>query len=235
DLMDVDRSVFFNVVFDIVGVLETTGTGLDNAFLMGSENLDNILASADLQVRPDQVSVIFTKVKEGMDPYMVGRSVEGEIIEADVISRSDMGKRIISNLRDINSIFSITIVMAGLLSVFLAWSVFSAIANERVREIGVMRAIGAKGSHITNMFVLEVLALGLGGSLLGLVLGSGLSFFLSDMFVLLRDLSVALTVAERVGIGMVGVVTGSGICIIGALSSIIRLKRLDPMSALKEV
>jgi putative ABC transport system permease protein len=235
DLLDVDRSVFFNVVFNIVGVLGKTGTGLDNAILMSAVNFEDLLANSSLTVKPDQISVIFTKVREGLDPYMVGRTVENEMIEVDVIHRSDMGQKIISNMKDFNRIFAITILLAGVLSVFLAWSVFSAIANERVREIGIMRAIGARNSHISSMFIFEVLTLGVGGSIVGLVFGVYLSFSISSMFQILNEISVSLSVAERVGIGMTGVVTGTGVCLLGALSSIIRLRRLEPLSAIKEV
>jgi putative ABC transport system permease protein len=235
DLLDVDRSVFFNITFDIVGVLEKTGTGLDNAIFMSEESLDDIIAKSEVEVRPDQISLIFTKLKQGYDPVEVGRRVEGEIIQVDVIERSDMGKRIITTLKDINRVFLITILLASLLSVFLTWTIFSAIVNERFREVGIMRAIGAKGSHIVRMFVIEVLLMGLFGSMVGIALGTYMSMSISDIFILLRDMAATLTMLERVEIGLLGLVVGTGICIVGALSSILRIRRLEPLTALKEV
>jgi hypothetical protein len=47
-------------------------------------------------------------------------------------------------------------------------------------------------------------------------------------------MAVSLTVVERVEIGLLGVIAGYGICIIGALSSIIRLKNLEPFAVIKE-
>ncbi len=235
DLLDVDRSVFFNIVFDIVGVLERTGTGLDNALLMGDENLKDIIARTNVEIREDQISVIFVKTKKGYDPDMVGRKVENAILEVDVIARNDMGQRIIDNLRDINRIFVITILLASLLSISLAWSVFSAIANERVREVGIMRAIGARGSDVIRLFVFEVMALAVAGSLMGIVLGTYLSLWLSNVFVLLQELSVQLTSMEMAAIGLMGLATGTAICLLGALSSIVRLSGREPFSAIKEV
>jgi putative ABC transport system permease protein len=235
DLLDVERSVLFNIEFDIVGVLEKTGTGLDNALLISDENMDEIISRSGVTVKPNQISLIFTKVKEGYDPYEVGRRVENEIIEVDVIARSDMGKNIISTLKDINNVFLITIILASLLSTFLAWTIFSAIVNERFREVGIMKAIGAKGSHIVTMFIIEVFVLGLLGSLVGIVLGTYMSLTLSKIFTLLRDVSATLTLLERVEIGLFGLLVGTGICVVGALSSIIRIKGLEPLTALKEV
>jgi putative ABC transport system permease protein len=234
-LLDVDRSVFFNVVFDIVGVLEKTGTGLDNAIFMSDENISDIIYKSEVDLEAGQISLIFAKVEEGLDPLEVGRRVEGEILEVDIIERSDMGKKIISTLKDINSVFLITIILACVLSTFLAWSVFSAIANERFREVGIMRAIGAKGSHIVKVFLIEVLLLGLMGSIVGIVMGTYMSVTLSRVFTLLRDMAASLTMFERVEISLLGLVVGSGICIVGAVSSILRIKRLDPLTVLKEV
>ena len=111
---------------------------------------------------------------------------------------------------------------------------FSAIANERVREVGIMRAIGAKGSHIVRMFVIEVVVLGVLGSIVGIALGTYMSMTLSSIFSLIRDMSVTLTVLERLEVSLLGLLGGSAICLVGALSSIIRIKRLEPLSALKE-
>ena len=46
---------------------------------------------------------------------------------------------------------------------------------ERTREIGVMKAIGARNSNITTMFVMESGIIGLIGGALGCLLGAGLS------------------------------------------------------------
>jgi putative ABC transport system permease protein len=47
---------------------------------------------------------------------------------------------------------------------------------ERVREIGIMKAVGARDRHIQAIFLVEGLLIGVVGSLLGLVLGWASSF-----------------------------------------------------------
>ncbi len=47
--------------------------------------------------------------------------------------------------------------------------------TERTREIGVMKAIGARKKHITSVFLFEAGIIGTIGSLIGLVIGLGLS------------------------------------------------------------
>jgi putative ABC transport system permease protein len=235
DLLEVDSSVLFNTRFNLVGVLEKTGTGLDNAIFITNENIDEIISKGSSTLKTDQISLIFAKVKEGYDPYLVSRNVENEILEVDVIARSDIGKKIITTLKDINKVFLITIMLACVLSIFLTWTIFSAIVNERSKEVGIMRAIGAKGTHVMVMFIAEVFFVGLAGSLVGIALGTYLSLSLANIFALLRDMAATLTLLERFEISLLGLAVGTGICIVGALSSIIRLKKLDPLSALKEI
>jgi putative ABC transport system permease protein len=233
-LMDVSSSLLFGVKFSMVGVLEKTGTGLDNAIFMSDENIDDVISRGKAGLQPNSISIIFVKVKDGYDPLQVSRNIEGSIIEVDTIERNDMGKKIIRSLTDIKYIFLITIILAFLLSAFLAWAVFSAIVNERSREVGIMKAMGARNSDIVIMFTLEILILALLGSSLGIVFGTYLSFSLSNLFSLIKDMAASLTLAARVEIALLGIAAGSGICMIGAFSSIIRLKNLEPFSVIKE-
>jgi putative ABC transport system permease protein len=233
-LFDVSSSLLFGVKFNLVGVLEKTGTGLDNAIFMSDENIDAVISRGKAGLKPNEISVIFVKIKNGYDPLQVSRKIEGAIIEVDTIERNDMGNKIITSLTDIKNIFLITISLAFMLSAFLAWTVFSAIVNERSREVGIMKAMGAKNSDIVIMFTLEILILGIFGSLVGILFGTYLSLHLSSLFSLIKDMAASLSVLERVEIGLLGIVAGSGICMLGALSSIIRMKNLEPFSVIKE-
>lgn len=233
-LLDVRRSTLFGVSFDIAGVLEKTGTGFDNAIFMSEENKDEILSKGKTDLKPDQISLVFVKVKDGYDPYMVSRNIEGNIVEVDTVERSHMGKRIIDTFRDINKIFLITIILSSLLSAFLAWTIFSAIVNERIREVGLMKALGARGSQIVAMFLLEVATLGLFGSLLGIGLGSYFSLSIPRIFCLLKDMSSGCSLTSRITVMLIGLTAGTGICMVGALSSVIRMKNLEPHGAIKE-
>jgi len=229
-LMD---AVLFGTRFTVLGALDKSGTGLDNAIFVSDENIEEIIQKGKSPLKPDQVSIIFVKVKDGYDPYNVGRNIEGEIVEADVVTRSDIGKGVISTMKDINMIFSITVFMASILSVLLAWAIFSAIVNERLREVGIMRAIGAKESHILRLFFTEVLVIGIIGSICGAVLGTTLSLMLVKSFTLLKNLPIGLNMSDRIIIGISGLVIGTGICMLGALSPVRRIKKLEPLIVIK--
>lgn len=234
-LLEVDSSVLFNLKFDFVGVLEKTGTGLDDAIFVSDENIPDMARAAKLYAGENEVSVIFVKLKPGYTSEDVGDEVENQIVDADVINRADIGDKIIGILADINRLFLIIVILTSLISTFLAWSVFSAIANERFKEIGIMRAIGAKCSHVLRMFIAEVIVVAILGSIIGIIGGTYMSITLTKTFSLLIELSTSLTLAERFGVSCIGFVAGLVICLLGAYSSILRLRKLDPLSAIKEI
>jgi len=231
-LTEVDGVLFGNL-FHIVGVLEKTGTGLDTAIFIDEGNIEDIIRNGKVSLRPGSVSVVFAKVEEGRDPARVAAAIEDTIIETDTVARRDIGKNVAHALGDISRMFLATFAVASLLAAFLAWAVFSGVANERAREIGLMRAMGAKESHVTRLFLLEVLLIGAAGSAVGMLAGTALSFLLASGFTILKNVSTDLGVVERLGIGAAGLLAGTGVCLFGALAPLRRTRSTEPLVVLK--
>ena len=226
--------VLFGNLFRMLGVLEKTGTGLDTAIFIDEANIENILTKGKSGLKPGQISIIFAKLKKGTDPAVVAGEIEDSFIEVDAVSRKDIGKNILGTLRDLNSIFFVTVMIASILSICLVWAVFSAIANERAWEIGIMRAIGAREYHVSRLFLTEVLFIGIIGSLLGVIPGTAVSFFLAKHFMLLKNVSADLGILERLIIAFLSLVAGTGICVLGAMSPVGRLKKMEPLLAIRK-
>lgn len=232
-LVEMDSMLFGNV-FKLIGSLEKTGTGFDTAVFIGMENMPAIIASGKVKnLQPDDISVILVKVKPGVDPSAVAASVEDNIIEADAMARKDIGKNIIAALKDMSRIFTLMVVLASVFSFFLVWAIFTAIANERSKEVGIMRAIGAKESHILTLFFIEVLVIGIAGSLIGIVAGMGMSAVFSKGFTIVKQLSTELSVREQAVIAAASFLGGTVICVLGALAPIQRLKKMEPLMVIK--
>ncbi|MFU8818427.1 MAG: ABC transporter permease [Desulfurivibrio sp.] len=229
------EATLFNNRFTIVGELEATGTGLDNALFMTVESLQEIIDSGLSPLAKGQISVIFIRLDEGLDPDYMGRVIEGQIYDVDVVTRSSMGVRWLSTLADINRIFMVSISLSSMLTIFLVWSIFSAIANERAREIGIMRAIGARQSQVVKLFFVEVCLLGAIGSLLGVAGGTWLAVRMAAGFELMRSISAGLDLGQQLAIGGVCFLIGGGVCLAGAMIPINRIKKVEPLLAIKEV
>jgi putative ABC transport system permease protein len=77
--------------------------------------------------------------------------------------------------------------------------------TERTREIGVRKAIGARERDILLQFLIESVILSLGGGLIGLLLGTGLSMLIGSIFSLPTEVSlfsVTLSFVVAAGIGV---------------------------------
>lgn len=231
-LTEVD-GVLFGSTFRIVGVLEKTGTGLDTAVFIDQANVQDIVRGGKVALRPESISVVFARVEEGVDPSRVARTLEDTLVETDTVARRDIGRSLSHALGDLSRMFLATFGVAALLAASLAWAVFSGVANERSREIGLMRAMGAKEGHVARLFLLEVVLIGGAGSLAGMLAGTALSSLLSGGFSLVKNLPHELGALERAGIGLAGVCAGTAICVVGALSPLRRTRRTEPIVVLK--
>jgi putative ABC transport system permease protein len=110
--------------------------------------------------------------------------------------------------------------------------------NERVREIGLRKAVGARARHIRLQFLTEALVLTLAGGMLGIVLSYGISAVVGTLPLLgplFEDESGKGDLRLRIDAMTVAVSTGV-LLLTGVLSGVIpavRASRLDPCDALR--
>jgi putative ABC transport system permease protein len=223
----------FGSIFRIVGVLDRTGTGLDTAIFVDEESVREIFRRGDAKVPPGSISVVFAQVAPGEDPTGVAGRLEDAIVEVDAVARRDVGQGVLRSLGDVRRMFLVTFLLASVLAALLAWAVFSGVATERAREVGLMRAMGAPESYVSRLFLLEVLLVGAAGSTLGVLLGNGLSTVLVKGFAMLRSAPLDLGAADRLAVGALGLVVGTAVCVVGALSPLRSTRRAEPLAVLK--
>lgn len=138
---------------------------------------------------------------------------------------------------DLSFLSIILLVFAGVAVVvggFLIFNTFSITIAQRIREFGMLRTLGASRRQILTSVVLEALAIGVIGSLLGLAGGLAFAPAINALFEAVGiDLPNTGTVlATRTVI--VSLAVGIGITLISALSPALRATRVTPMAALLE-
>jgi putative ABC transport system permease protein len=159
------------------------------------------------------VSIIFARVRKGVDPGDVAGRIEDAYVAVDAVARKDIGKSILMTLGDLNRVFIVTVSLAAVLSVFLVWAVFSAIANERSWEIDNARL--SPGGHISTIFygVCRLL-----GDRCHRVAAERRFHLLAKLY-FAEECSVDLHNIERTIISIGKFLAGAGICVVGALGS----------------
>ncbi len=182
-----------------------------------------------LAQRPNEVTTIGVTVKVGETPKVVAKRLERKfpgvvaVVEPGQAVRIDTSSRLIVTAGWIFSLLALIIGGTGVTNT-MAMSVF-----ERVREIGIMRAVGWTSPRIAALIVSEALGIGLIALAIGLFGGWGAA-------VLLTQNSSLSSLAEADFTGSVfawGLAFALGVALVGALYPAWRAIRLTPIDALR--
>jgi len=218
----------------VIEHLAPTGTGLDHAIFMRKEDLDMVSGDAKGKFEEGKISIIFLRVQEGRDLDTITAAIQSEHPTIGILTRGTIGAGIRDVLHDIMRIFQITIICSTTLATLLVWSAFTALTNERKREVGILRSLGAQRSHIVSMYLMEASIIGGGGSLFGIGGGMVLLHLLSGQFHILSRLAeIQFFSLTAFGYYGVAVLCGCMVCVVGASLPVYRLAILEPMDAVR--
>lgn len=231
----IDTASLFGKEIKVVGKLEETGTGLDRGIFVRLSDLDELSESASGAYKSGMISIVFIKIEEGVDTNTVVDAIREINPRIGLMTRGEIGADIRVTLRDIMRVFSVTILISSFLSIMLAWSTFTAMANERRREIGILRAIGAGRSQVQRIMLTEALLVGISGGLLGVAIGHYLIYDLASNFNLLGRIGAEYTLtwsSSMLSLSAMG--AGVLVCLLGALFPVSRLAIMEPLLAISQ-
>jgi putative ABC transport system permease protein len=212
----------------IVGLLQETGMG---AMASGSVLVMHRATLSDAFEVPAPIRYVDLDVAEGQ-LSAVERSMELALAEPFVVeSVGDARERLArpqASFAGIAFLFGlVSLVVGG----FLVTNTLAMSATERTREIGLLRAAGTTTRQVIGLFLRQGAAIGLAGSILGLMLGVALAaamiWFLGTRAVLIGSLPLSLaSLAVAFGLGMV-------VSIAGSLTPALTAARISPLDALR--
>ena len=167
--------------FTVIGVGQTTLTSFDKSLVVpltaGQEILAKktpVLAGGGLE--PGQLTSIFVVYPEdGVNTVSLAEQIEENIPGVRADTNIDYGDQFRSSLAIFNGIVLSVALISVLVGGLTAFNTMTMSVTERVREIGIKRAIGASQGRIMREMLSEAAVVGLVGGILG-VTGEPFSF-----------------------------------------------------------
>lgn len=163
-----------NYTFTVAGILEESGAAL----MMSFDDAIFIPLSTAIEVyKTWNLDMAFVKVVDPDYSESVAEKIRDEF-EVMAIAPSTM-INMMGSMFDLLEIFLAGIAGIALLVAGIGiMNIMTVSVMERTREIGILKAVGAKSRTILTMFLAEAASIGLIGGLIGLILGYGLAHVL---------------------------------------------------------
>lgn len=220
--------------FTVIGVLKRTNTPINfNGVDFDNTAIINAADGATLNQGSAQIQQINVRASSSDDLPEVIRAVttlltENHLKQVDfsVLSGDDVAQptnRVFTAIAGVTTaIAAISLIVGG---VGIMNSMLVGVA-ERTREIGIRKALGASNRDIVAQFLIESLALSIGGGVAGFILGYGLAFGISTFLPFDPAFSWFITgIAAALSLG-VGLLFG--------LYPAVRAAKKDPINALRQ-
>ncbi|MBI5229358.1 ABC transporter permease [Candidatus Micrarchaeota archaeon] len=197
--------------FTVVGLLnQTSGSMLvsDNAVYIPMD------VAKEMLNQTDEVDQIYVKVKQGKNPDEVAATIDQKLLELHrlaagkedfTITTASFFQSAVSDVTNTLTLFLGGIAAISLLvgAIGVANTMFMSVL-ERIKEIGILKALGMKDSEVTAMFLVEAAAIGFAGGAIGiglsLIVAYVLSVFGITTLITLELLASALLFSVLIGI-----------------------------------
>jgi putative ABC transport system permease protein len=179
--------------------------------------------------KPGVVTAVHVTAASGEDPRAVADAIEraqpevATIAGAEEYGKVDQGFEILDAANLAISLLAVGIGAIGVMNTMIM-SVF-----ERTREIGILRAVGWRGSRVVGMVVAESLFL----CVLAAFVGVGLGILASRAVLLMPAVSSFLNPVYEPGVFVRALAVGIVVALVGAVYPAVRAARLSPMEALR--
>ncbi len=178
-------------VFEVVSMLQPTGTGMDSTIFMDWRTAQDMCLESEVLRQGwtkkdphDYISVIMIKFADGVDPEAFVKQVEQSDMEAKCLLTGDTISSLQSQLEVTMQVMFALWLASLLIAVLSLVGRFNALAKERKKEIGLLRAIGLKKGQVFGLIIGETCTM----ALMGGVLGSGIALLCMDPIIeMLKD------------------------------------------------
>ncbi len=184
---------FYGHFFTIKHKLAKSGLGMDRAGFMTMEDayamIEESRTSAEepIKIPPNSISAVLVKIREpravegrvglGTSADDIALNIEKSVKGVDVIRTGEMTSTVKDDIKGLTATMYLLSTLMLIMALLLIGGVYSMAVNERRREIGIMRAIGAKRLFIFKQVISEAVLLAVFGGAAGMIGGAFLIYY----------------------------------------------------------
>jgi putative ABC transport system permease protein len=200
--------------------------------------LFDLPTAQDIFGMPGQLQQVSAQADEGVNQQELRDRVADALPDYDVITGQQVGEEFSDSFGQIINIFRNALLAFALVTLFVAGvligNVFTITLGQRVRELALLRAVGARWSQLMRSVVVEALLIGFAGSIVGVVAGLGVASLINALLSSsgggLPTGSLVVTATTWV----VALVVGVGLTLLLSVVPAWRAGRVPPIAALRE-
>ncbi len=156
--------------YKVIGVAKASFR-ISGLSIMGSIVLIPLSDAQRLLETEGYVSALFIRVKDKSLIQKVKTAIESMYPDALIMEQKEILQRIMSVLRIIHGMLLSITLIGIIVALFSTANTIMTNVREHVRDIGIMKSIGATRSQILTIFIFEALIYGMIGGIVGAILG----------------------------------------------------------------
>jgi putative ABC transport system permease protein len=232
-LREGDGATVYGMAFTVAGVLEKTGMGIDRTIYIPLPGIHTMILNSATQaekvltISPEEISAVMVQTEPGAKAADVAEAIEARVDGVQAFTASQLNQAVNRQLNGILGIILSVTAALWAMSLVTIGLVFSVVVNERQRELGLLRAMGARRRFVFRLVICEAgMLTGLSG-MVGILIA--LAMLLSFSRLLQQALHIPYLMPTAVEIaGVVLVLLGMAF-LIGALASLLPAFRSSRM------
>lgn len=221
--------------------LEPTGTALDQSLFVTFETAREILertaleAEQGLSVPDDSVSSIMVKVAPGFDPKQVAADIRKKVPGVSPINSPDLFSSFRAQMQGQQAGMLAILGVVLALSLAIIVLIFSMVVNERRREIGVLRALGATRGGVVRSLLTTAGVLALTGGVAGIILSGLILYFFRHALTNSFGFPFLFpSIPSLILLVVIGLAVALGGALLAAFLPAYRISRQDPAMSMRE-
>ena len=175
----------------------------------------------------------YYKFPEGTDVPSLVKEKEDELNALSMGSETveDRKESLGNAFEDLTSFLNLVAFIALLLGCVGVASAVYVYMRDKIVSVATLRCLGVSGQQAFMIFVIQVAAIGLIGSVIGAILGSFLQYFLPLILKDFLPFEATIEISPSAILG--GIVTGLITSILFSLPPLIRIRKVSPLNALR--